>query len=294
MKEVALNIVRDDGQEFAIDNRRWLIPNDGLENWANLPHSVSVQENASYDGGTVTNRRITTVDRSVHAVLRSPGENERARLDAVKFFNPKHAFSAYLTYQGRTLWCEGVQAGFVCETGNVYRPVEFDWTLMCPMPFLLSVDDFGKDVARIRGKFGFPVHSVIASTPARVYKNGFIAGAYDFAGSVDIDNDGDLPTFPRVEVKANGAVVNPKISIGDKFVRYVGSMTDGDSLLINFTQRPPRVEFNGANAINNVDRASTFTGFAIEVGDNEFTYTADEGENVMSVVLRYHKRYLGI
>lgn len=294
MKEVALNIVRDDGQEFAIDNRRWMIPNDGLENWANLPHSVSVQENASYDGGTVTNRRITTVDRSVHAVLRDPGENERARLDAVMFFNPKHFFAAYLTYQGRTLWCEGAQAGFTCDTGNVYQPVEFDWTLMCPMPFLLSVDDFGKDVARIRGKFGFPVHSVIASTPTGVYKRGFIAGAYDFAGSVDIDNDGDLPTFPRVEVKADGAVVNPKISIGDKFVRYVGSMTDGDSLLIDFTQRPPRVEFNGANAINNVDRASTFTGFAIEVGDNEFTYTADSGENVMSVVLRYHKRYLGI
>lgn len=294
MKEVALNIVRDDGQEFAIDNRRWLIPNDGLENWANLPHSVSVQENASYDGGTVANRRITTVDRSVHAVLRNPSENGRARLDAVKFFNPKHAFSAYITYQGRTLWCEGVQAGFVCETGNVYRPVEFDWTLMCPMPFLLSVDDFGKDIARIRGKFGFPVHSVIASTPAGVYKSGFVAGAYDFAGSVDVDNDGDLPTFPLVDVKAGGAVVNPKISIGDKFVRYVGSMTDGDSLLIDFTQRPPRVEFNGANAINNVDRASTFTGFAIEVGDNEFTYTADEGENVLSVVLRYHKRYLGI
>lgn len=69
MEQVILHIVRDDGMEFDIDNVVWMIPNDGLENWANLPHSVSVQENASYDGGVVTNRRVETVDRSVHAEL---------------------------------------------------------------------------------------------------------------------------------------------------------------------------------------------------------------------------------
>ena len=40
MEQVLLRIVRDDGLVFDIDNLVWMIPSDGLENWANLPHSV--------------------------------------------------------------------------------------------------------------------------------------------------------------------------------------------------------------------------------------------------------------
>ena len=294
MEQVILRIVRDDGLEFYIDNRVWMIPNDGLENWANLPHSVSVQENASYDGGVVTNRRIETVDRSVHAELANPADNAAKRLEAIRFFSPKHTYEAHLTYQGRTLWCAGEQYAFKCETGNIYQPVTFDWTILCPMPYLLGEDNFGKDVAFITAKFGFPYHSVVRSTPAGVYKRGFAMGVYDFNKTVDIQNDGDVTTFPRVVIRADGTVENPKISIGDKFVRFVGTLQQNDELVIDFEQRPPRVTLNGKNAINKVDRASSFTSFQIEAGDTTFEYDADSGENVMSVSLYYWKRYLGI
>lgn len=294
MEHVLLRIVRDDGLVFDIDNVVWMIPSDGLENWANLPHSVSVQENASYDGGVVTNKRIETVDRSVHAELANPADNAEKRLEAIHFFSPKHTYEAHLTYQGRTLWCAGEQYAFKCETGNIYQPVTFDWTILCPMPYLLSEDDFGKDVALINGKFGFPSHSVVQSTPSGVYKRGFVMGVYDFSQTVDIANDGDVTTFPRIVIKADGVVENPKISIGDKFVRFVGTLQQGDELVIDFEKRPPRVELNGNNAMNNVDRSSSLTSFQIEPGDTTFTYDADSGENVMSVSLFYRKRYLGI
>lgn len=294
MEQVILHIVRDDGLEFDIDNRVWMIPNDGLENWANLPHSVSVQENASYDGGVVTNRRIGSVDRSVHAELASPDDNARMRMEAIRFFSPKHTYEAHLTYQGRTLWCEGEQYAFKCDTGNIYQPVTFDWTILCPMPYLLSEDDFGKDVALIKGKFGFPYHSVVQSTPEGVYKRGFVMGVYAFDRVVDITNDGDVTTYPRVVISASGTVENPRISIGQKFVRYVGTLQANDQLVIDFEQRPPRVTLNGKNAMHKVDRASSFTSFQIDVGDTTFEYDADSGENVMSVSLYYRKRYLGI
>lgn len=294
MKQVTLRIVRDDGAEFDIDNRVWMIPNDGLENWANLPHSVSVQENGSYDGGVVTSRRIGSVDRSVRAELANPDDNARMRMEAIRFFSPKHTYEAHLTYQGRTLWCAGEQYAFKCDTGNVYQPVAFDWTILCPMPYLLSEDDFGKDVALIKGKFGFPYHSVVQSTPGGVYKRGFVMGAYAFDKVVDITNDGDVTTYPRVVISASGTVENPRISIGQKFVRYVGTLQANDQLVIDFEHRPPRVMLNGKNAMNKVDRASSFTSFQIDVGDTTFEYDADSGENVMSVSLYYRKRYLGI
>lgn len=294
MKQVTLRIVRDDGLEFDIDNRTWMIPSDGLENWANLPHTVSVQENASYDGGVVTNRRIGSVDRSVRAELADPADNAHMRMEAIRFFSPKHTYEAHLTYQGRTLWCAGEQYAFKCDTGNVYQPVAFDWTILCPMPYLLSEDDFGKDVALIKGKFGFPYHSVVQSTQEGVYKRGFVMGVYAFDKVVDITNDGDVTTYPRVVISASGTVENPRISIGQKFVRYVGTLQANDQLVIDFEQRPPRVTLNGQNAMNKVDRASSFTSFQIDVGDTTFEYDADSGENVMSVSLYYRKRYLGI
>lgn len=291
---VIVRIVRDDGEEFWIDNEKWMIPNDGLENWANLPHSVSVQESASYDGGIVTNRRVETVDRTVEAELLSPEGNAEARAGAIRFFSPRHTYDVHLTYQGRTRWCRGVQYAFKCETGNVYQPVAISWTVLCPMPYLLSEDNFGKDVASVTAKFGFPYHSVVQSTPAGVYKRGFAMGVYDFNRTVDIQNDGDVTTFPRVVIRADGTVENPKIGIGDKFVRFVDTLKQGDELVIDFEQRPPRVTLNGQNAINKVDRASSFTSFQIEAGDTTFEYDADSGENVMSVSLYYWKRYLGI
>ena len=109
MEQVILHIVRDDGLEFDIDNVVWMIPNDGLENWANLPHSVSVQENASYDGGVVTNKRIETVDRSVHAELANPADNAAKRLEAIRFFSRG-------TRTRRTLRIRGARCGALASS----------------------------------------------------------------------------------------------------------------------------------------------------------------------------------
>lgn len=298
MQPVRMRIVRSDGKEFDVDNERWMMESDALENWAELPHSVSTQENAQYDGGIVTNNRIEVVDRSVTAEIRNSGENAKARAEAISFFNPKFTFAAHLTYQGRTRWCEGVQYAFKCDAGNIYQPCSFTWTLLSPMPFLLSEDNFGQDIALVTPRFGFPYMSTVdrqGSAQRFPHQQGFQCGTYNYGRSVDINNDGDVETFPRVEIVAKGDVSNPMIvKDGTTFVRVVADMVQGDVLTIDLESRPPRVLLNGANATNLVDRASSFSGMGFDMGVNSFSYDADIGENVMSVSLYYYKRYLGI
>ena len=298
MQPVHMRIVRSDGKEFDVDNERWMMESDALENWAELPHSVSTQENAQYDGGIVTNNRIEVVDRSVTAEIRNSGENAKARAEAISFFNPKFTFAAHLTYQGRTRWCEGVQYAFKCDAGNIYQPCSFTWTLLSPMPFLLSEDNFGQDIALVTPRFGFPYMSTVdrqGSAQRFPHQQGFQCGTYNYGRSVDINNDGDVETFPRVEIVAKGDVSNPMIvKDGTTFVRVVADMVQGDVLTIDLESRPPRVLLNGANATNLVDRASSFSGMGFDMGVNSFSYDADIGENVMSVSLYYYKRYLGI
>lgn len=297
MKEVSVRIVRDDGREFIIDNKRWMIPDDGLENWTNLPHDISTQENAGYDGGVITNRRISTADRSVRAVLSDYRENETARAEAIAFFSPLHEYEAHLTYGGRTRWCAGVQYAFKCSTGNVYEPVQIDWTILSSMPFLLSEDDFGQDVALVTPKYGFQYMSAmdrVGKDSLLFHQKGFVTGAYNFNRVVKILNDGDMETYPRVIIKAKGNVKNPKIMINGAFIRVVTDMKEGQRLEIDLESRPPTVRLDWASVMHLLDRDSTFTGMRFRVGENSFSYDADEGENVMSVSLFYRKRYLGI
>lgn len=298
MQSVHLRIVRDDGKEFAIDNEKWMMENDALKNWAELPHSVSTQENAQYDGGIVTNRRISVVDRTVKAVLADWRKNAEARAEVISFFSPKHEYQAHLTYQGRTRWCGGVQYAFKCETGNIYEPCSFTWTLLSPMPFLLSEGNFGQDIALVTPHFGFPYMSAVdrVGTESRLaHQKGFQVGVYNYGRSVNVANDGDVETFPRVEIKARGDVKNPLImKDGTYYVRVLTGMEQGDVLTIDFENRPPRVTLNGASIMHMVDRSSSFTNMGFDVGANSFSYDADSGENVMSVSLYYYKRYLGI
>lgn len=297
-KQVTVRVVRDDGKEMSFGTGTdWNIPNDGLENWANLPHTVNIEPNVTYDGGTVTGKRIESVDRSIKAELAVPDRAEHFRELLVRFFNPKHTFEAHLTYQGRTLWCVGEQLGFKCETGNVYKPVTFEWTILCPMPYLLSEDDFGKNIAAVTPKFGFPFTSatdVSGDAAGKVYAGGFVWSAYDFARTVEIDNDGDVETFCKAIITASGDVTNPKLMKGGRFVRVVDKVGEGDAIEIDFIARPPRVTKNGANIIHKTDRLSSFVGMGFNVGLNTIQYDADDGVQYMNAALYYNKRYLGV
>ena len=452
---VLMRIVRSDGAEFTIDNARWKMSNKALEGWGEVPIEVSSVNNAAYDGGMITHQRVGIVERTLTAEVADARNNATARAQVISFFNPRYKFKAYLTYQGRTRWCEGVQSGFKCETGNIYERTKFTWSILCPMPYLLSVDDFGKDIAAMTPKFGFPlacyvwsdvafqeieahapkarlwntplpnsqdilalmndhrtmtfegdltlfreqpqgiaspnncavfihdqftgamyklfqlqdtswtnvpkvfnitvdVDDVIATQIAaaesipkdqalqrakaldltdftvkafgwqasangrptvadaefimrasigsidggnpypEIYPRGFITGLYEFGDSVEVENNGDVPTFPRVIIKAKGEVKNPKISIGSKFVRVVTTLHVGDVLEINFDKLPPSVTINGNNAMHMVDKQSSFSDFVIDLGISEFRYAADVGSNAMGVSLYWFKRYLGI
>lgn len=297
-KRVIVRVVRDDGQEMSFGTGTdWKIENDGLENWANLPYSVEVSENVTYDGGTVTSKRVESVDRTVSAVLADPRQNEVMREKLVRFFNPKRSYEAHLTYQGRTLWCQGEQYAFKCDAGNVYQPVAFSWTILCPMPYLLSEDDFGQDIANVEPKFGFPLYSCTSATGAAkgvANAQGFIWSAYSFARKVELLNDGDVETYCRAVIIANGDVTNPKLINGTKYVRIIDTLHEGDVVEVDFVSRPPTVTKNGENIIHKTDRLSSFVGLKFDVGNNVIQYDADNGTDAMSVSLYYNKRYLGI
>lgn len=147
----------------------------------------------------------------------------------------------------------------------------------------------------MQGYFGFPWVSFI---PNRYTNDWAVVGNRVFSQVVDLVNDADVPCGLRVYVTATGDVRNPVVYIGDEFVRVNVAMQQNDVLTIDTVARPPRVTYKHGTATSNVmhkvDRRSRILSLSLPVGTSQFSYDAEEGEQNMSVVLRFNKQYLGV
>lgn len=295
--DVVARIVRSDGAEYYIGDNEWRIPNDGLENWAQLPHSVSSVEIPTTDGAIVTSKRIDSVDRSIRAVLEEPKLSAEKRAEVISFFNPKFNFDVHLTYMGRTRWCHGEQIGFRCSEGNIYERPTLDWTILCAHPFLYGENDFGKDIAEVVPRFGFPFMSFLpvsaGSKPG--FNKGFIASKRVFNDHLDINLKGDVESNIRVAIECvGGDVVNPIVRVNNGYVKVLLRLTPNDRLEIDSAQHPPKVTLNGENVMHRVDRNSNISALTLNPGISTLMYDADDGEEYMHVFVYYTEQYLGI
>lgn len=294
--DVVARIVRSDGQEFVLGDGDWRIPNDGLENWANLAYGVSSVEIPSRDGAIITSKRVNATDRSIRAILMNESLKEDLRAAAIKFFNPKYTYECHLTYMGRTRWAEGEQIGFSVSNGNIYTPPELNWTILCAQPYLKSESDFGQDIAEVQPRLGFPFMSFlpVSQGSAEGCNIGFVAGKRNFAQQVTIDNRGDVPTLMSFKITTSWRVVNPTVRINDSFIKLLYTMGEDDVLELDMHSLPPKVRLNGESATHLIDRQSNLMGLEIDTGETIIQYDADDGEQYMSVVVYYNELFLGV
>ena len=174
----------------------------------------------------------------------------------------------------------------------------FDWTLLCPDPFLRSESGNESYLTDSAPMFGFPFVSHIREPlpDGTKYPEGFLASKTLFDGENTIYNTGDVETYYKIRCECKGVVKNPKFTKDDKFVKLLGNFGDKDVIEIDFEAAPPRVTVNGENRIQDTSRDSNFIGMQMQVGENVFNYTCDNVANrpFMSVQINFWKKYLGV
>lgn len=282
-RDVVIKLVREDNEEFIIDNTEWLIPSNGLDGFGGVENSISTTDNAIGDGVIITSKRLSSADRTVKCIASDARYNRELRHRAISFFNVKKQYKLYITYMGLTRWCQGWLYKIQVSEGNIYQRVELQFTLMCPSPYLRSFDDFGKDIAGLLPMVAFPYLCN--------QETGRPTGIYAFGQDVVLSNDGDAETYANVVMIANGDVVNPKLIINGNYVRVIDNMKQGDKITMDFTVQPPTVKKNGVNYIGHCDRSSAFNAMQLNIGDNIISYEADEGDTFMTVSIYYNKLY---
>lgn len=282
VKKVEMRFLRDDGLEFILGNEDWGILS--LEGADSLETEIYTESNAMGEGEFITGEQVKSREIIFVADTKRLSELSVKRQSAMAFFNRKRSFKVYLSYRGVTRWIEGRLAGFKCPTNNVFEAVEITGTLLCPEPYWKSVDEFGKDIANIIPAFGFPYNALVGKQ--------YPVGYSEFAKEVHIYNDGDAETQIRAVITAKDVVSVPAL-IKDDYGIYINvAMDTGDVIEIDFGERSVRM--NGENIITKLQKKSSLTNMALNIGDNIVSYSADDGDANMAVNIYYNKRYQGV
>ena len=271
---------------------------------------ISTSQNALVDGETVDGKKIKARPIHIEARFRSNADNAKNRAEIIKFFNPKYTGKALIVLMGVSRNIEYELEGWTFKKQvNMDENLKILVDLKCPDPYMLNVDNFGQNMARVTPLFAFPWrvsgHNQVAAYDAVDAGNshylrgcalqGHVASYKVFKSDVLLLNDGDVPTGVQIRFKASrGPVTNPKITntMTSEFVRVRVAMEQGDELVIDTDEHHQIIELNGVNTYQKIDRHSV--PFQLVVGDNYLVYDADSNYTNMDVYLYYRPKYLGV
>ncbi|HNW87678.1 MAG TPA: phage tail family protein [Candidatus Limiplasma sp.] len=282
MSQISITFARNDGRTFAIDGSvLGLVSATGLDK-ANV--EVFTQKAAVGDGDIVTGQRVGSRTLEFTAKARNAALNEVLRRAVTSYFTVTQTYAIYVTRYGEQRYaanCRLDEADAPMSTPGT--PLTVKLSFLMPDGYFLSVDSFGKNIASIEGRAGYPYLS-----PANL---GRVYGVYSFASTVSLENDGDAQAYCKAVFTAQGTVVNPKLIAGGGYVRVLCALAKDDVLVIDGYAKS--VMLNGTNVSTKLDRASNFSGIVFAVGANSIGFTADIGSNLLAVNVYYNKRYMG-
>ncbi len=281
-----INFIRDDGQKFTLggsrsDSAAWGITK--VEGLGNAEYEISTEKNAVGDGDTITGCRLPARHIDLTANVKDVKNNRMEREKALTFFNPKYGFKMSVTRGGVSRWIPTRIEKRQCPDASPSNHVQLELALLCTDPLFYSADDFGKNIAAVTPGFGFPYISPIGK--------GFNVGIYNFAKLVEVENTGDAETYFTIRIEAFGDVENPKVVKDAAYIRLIDTLQAGDVVEVDMVAN--KIRKNGQNCIGKTDRTSSFSGMVLDVGDSIISFTADNGDTNMRVILYYYLRYTG-
>ena len=266
---------------------------------------ISTSDNALVDGASVDGKKIKPRPIHIEASFRSSKNNPENRAKVIKFFNPKYTGKALITNMGVSRNIEYELEGWTfAASKNMDSKLKILVDLICPDPYMLNVDNFGKNMANISKCFAFPwrvTRSRLKNKldyPAEgrgMLLGGMTMGYRTLHKEVALSNDGDVPTGVQIQfIATRGPVTNPKITNTrtGQYMRVNASLKKDDVLLIDTNDRHQVITLNGVNYYQHIDRKSE--PFQLEVGDNYLEYDADENYTNLDVNLFYTPKYLGV
>lgn len=225
--------------------------------------------------------------RNIVFTIKVNGDAEQNRLNLYSYFGTGKWCKIYYKNGLRDVYIEGYCETIECPLFTMNQQMQI--SIICPDPYLKSVEMISVEISKLLGVFTFPFAIAEEGIP---FSN-FIPNR-----KTEIVNTGEADTGLIITlISPVDGVVNPTIYDTDtgEFMRIETTMNNGDEIIINTNKGQKSIvkiiDGEELNIINSLNGSSTW--LSLDVGSNNFTYEADENDDKLFVTFEYYHQYEG-
>ena len=162
-------------------------------------------------------------------------------------------------------------------------------SIICPQPYFEGLHEIYNDISSLISAFEFPF---------AIEKEGIEFSYINHDILSTVVNVGDVETGVIVEITARGEVVNPIIydnTTGGSIGLNI-TLADREKIVINTNSGSRSVKLiSGVRETNIIDKLKANPNwFTLQPGENIFSYGADSGVDLMSIIFRHRTKFGGV
>lgn len=240
---------------------------------------------ASIDGEKFKSSKLDM--RNLVLTVKINGDAEANRINLYKYFGAGKWCKVYYKNSSRDVFIEGYVETIECPLFTVDQQMQI--SIVCPSPYLRSVEIIYTDISIVIAGFTFPF---------TIDETGVIISQLIPNKVTSVINDGEFETGVEIKMRALAdGITTPVIYNADtgEYISVSVALNKGDILRINTNKGSKSivkiVDGVEVNIINSLEYGSTW--LQLEAGINNFTYDAG-GEQWLEVIFEYHHQYEGV
>lgn len=263
---------------------------------------INTSSIANMDGSKFNSSKLSS--RNIVITIKINGNIEENRIKLYKYFSTKEWCKFYYKNEHRNVFIECYVESFECDLFSSDETAQI--SLQCPYPYFKDVQEIIDDISKALSSFAFPfsIGSKDATNPSVLKQettdNAIPFSVIDMARITNVYNNSESETGVIIEIEVLSPVSIVQIrntETGDVFtVEYDFIENDRVTINTNKSQKSINLLRNGieSNLFTSIRKGSKF--FQLEIGDNFFGYTADDGESddAIHIIFRHYNAYRGV
>lgn len=275
---------------------------DGL---GQVKADVNLTDLAGSDYHTVNSAKLT--NRNIVFKFQFMGDDiEAVRHTCDKYFPVKKIITVQVNTDYRTLVTSGIIESNQPDIFSAKEGAQV--SILCPDPFLYTVDDTSVPFGGIEPKFEFPFINEEISIQDENGFDTFEFGNFRLIKDKTVYYTGEAETGVTIVVNAIDTVrelvfynldTYQKIAFNDDIIASITggqSISAGDRIVLSTAKTQKSIYLIRGGVVYNIINAlgMPVDWFELKRGDNIFTYSASQGEYDMDISIKYRIAYKGI
>lgn len=264
-------------------NKNYIVT--GVEGLNPPKAKINLSDVAGMDGALFNSAKAETRNLVLTVLPQAPVEENRLTL--YRFAQIAQWCKIYYSNGSLDVQIEGY-----VETvnGSLFSKTQsLQISIICPQPYFEGLREIRNDISSLISAFEFPF---------AIEKDGIEFSYINHDILSTVVNVGDVPTGIIVEITARGEVVNPTIydNLTGGSIGLNITLANRDKIVINTNSGSRSVKLirgNGETNIMNLMKPNP-NWFTLLPGENIFSYEADSGVDLMSIVFRHRTKFGGV